>query len=204
MVGLAATALLPGPALPRVDPGSRPGGAHGLERLRAPLVAFFTRHGRSGALRILAFMLLYKLGDSMATALLTPFYIDTGFSLSQIGTIAKAASLWAVVLGSTLGGLLMLKVGVNRGLWLFGVLQLVSIFGLLALSLIGPDPAALFVAVSLEYLGVGMGTSAFLAFIARSTDPAHTATQLALLSSVVGVPPTPATAGAGPLAEQPG
>ncbi len=208
VVGLAATALLPEPALlpapavAPVAPGSRAGGAQGLERLRAPLVAFFTRHGRSGALRILAFMLLYKLGDSMATALLTPFYIDTGFSLSQIGTIAKAASLWAVVLGSTVGGLLMLKVGVNRGLWLFGGLQLVSIFGLLALALIGPDPAALFVAVSLEYLGVGMGTSAFVAFIARSTDRAHTATQLALLSSLVGVPRTLATAGAGALVEQ--
>lgn len=202
LVGLAATALLPEPALAPAPPGAAPSGAMGVERLRAPLVAFFARHGRSGALRILAFMLLYKLGDSMATALLTPFYIDTGFSLSQVGTIAKAASLWAVVLGSTAGGLLMLKVGVNRGLWIFGVLQLVSIFGLLALSLIGPDPTALFVAVSLEYLGVGMGTSAFVAFIARSTDRAHTATQLALLSSLVGVPRTLAAAGAGALIEQ--
>lgn len=202
LVGLGATALLPEPALPPAPPGAPVSTALGADRLRAPLVAFFARHGRSGALRILAFMLLYKLGDSMATALLTPFYLDTGFSLSQVGTIAKAASLWAVVLGGTAGGLLMLKVGVNRGLWLFGGLQLISIGGLLALSLIGPDPAALFVAVSLEYLGVGMGTSAFVAFIARSTDRAHTATQLALLSSLVGVPRTLAAAGAGALIEQ--
>lgn len=202
-VGLVATAVLPEPTAPAVAPGGAAPRLN-LQALIDPLRAFFVRHTPAGALQLLAFMLLYKLGDSMATSLLTPFYLDTGFSLTEIGTVAKAASLWSAVVGGTLGGLLMLRIGVNRGLWLFGALQLLSILGLMALALIGHSVPALFVAVSLEYLGVGMGTAAFVAFIARSTDKQHSATQLALLSSMVGLPRTLAGAGAGAIVEQVG
>lgn len=202
-IGLGATLLLPEPERP-ASPLAPPAAPLELRALIDPLRAFFERHTTRGALELLAFMLLYKLGDSMATSLLTPFYLDTGFSLTEIGTVAKAASLWAALVGGTAGGLLMLRIGVNRGLWLFGALQLLSIFGLLALALIGHSVPALFVAVSLEYLGVGMGTAAFVAFIARSTDKQHSATQLALLSSLAGLPRTLAGAGAGAIVEQVG
>ncbi len=68
-----------------------------------PFVEFFSRDGFMAGLAILAFMFLYKLGDNMATALATPFYLDMGFSRTEIGSIAKAAALWAVIAGGVIG-----------------------------------------------------------------------------------------------------
>src|SRR3989338_6526686 len=99
------------------------------EAVVEPFHEFITRQGWGSALLILAFLLFYKLGDSMCTALATPFYLDMGFSKSDIGLIAKNAGLWPSVIGGMLGGLGMGKIGINRALWLFGVVQLVSIFG---------------------------------------------------------------------------
>lgn len=169
-----------------------------------PFREFFTRNGPRSALMLLAFMLLYKLGDSMALALATPFYLDLGFTMTEVGTVAKSAALWSSVAGGFLGGALMLRIGIHRALWLFGVVQLVSILGFAALAEIGPDPRWLFAVVSFEYLGVGLGTAAFVAFIARSTDRRYTATQLALLTSLVGVPRTFANATTGFLVESVG
>jgi PAT family beta-lactamase induction signal transducer AmpG len=146
-------------------------------------------------------MLLYKLGDSMATTLATPFYLDLGFSLTEIGATVKLVSLWASVVGGLLGGALMLKIGINRALWIFGVVQLVAIFGFAALSEIGAELWALFAVVTFEYLGVGMGTAAFVAFIARSTSKRFTATQFALLTSITGVPRVLIGSGVGVLIE---
>ena len=169
-----------------------------------PLAEFFKRRGVRHALLMLAFMLLYKLGDSMATALATPFYLDMGFTKTEIGTIAKTASLWSSIAGGVLGGVMMVKIGINRALWVFGVVQLASIFGFAVLSEVGRDLSALFVVVSFEYLGVGLGTAAFVAFIARSTDKRYTATQFALLTSLTGVPRTFANASTGWLIDQMG
>jgi PAT family beta-lactamase induction signal transducer AmpG len=146
-------------------------------------------------------MFLYKLGDSMATALATPFYLDMGFSRTEIGAIAKIAALWAVVAGSVIGGIAMLKLSINRALWLFGFVQLVTILGFAWLSVAGYNPTGLFVVVSAEYLGVGLGTVALTAFIARETSRAFTATQFALFTSFIAVPRTFANASTGFLIE---
>ena len=162
-----------------------------------PFREFITRQGWRAAALILAFIFLYKLGDSMATALATPFYLDMGFSKSQIGLVAKNAGLWPAVFGGLLGGLWMIKLGINRALWLFGVVQVVSILGFAWLSLNGPYPqidaghlAMLAVVIGFEALGVGLGTAAFTAYIARTTHPAYTATQFALFTSLAAVPRT--------------
>jgi hypothetical protein len=99
-----------------------------------PFREFISRAGLRSALVMLAFMVLYKLGDSMATALATPFYLDMGFTKTEIGLIAKHAGLWPSVIGGLLGGLWMLKLGINRALWLFGVVQVVSILGFAVLT----------------------------------------------------------------------
>ena len=123
----------------------------------------------------------------MATTLATPFYLDLGFSMTEIGTVAKVASLWSAIFGGFIGGALMLKIGINRALWVFGLVQMLSILGFAALSQVGSDPMWLFWVVSFEYLGVGLGTAAFVAFIAQSTSKAYSATQLALLTGVMGL-----------------
>ena len=173
-----------------------------------PFREFINRQGWRSALLILAFLLFYKLGDSLCTALATPFYLDMGFSKTDIGLIAKNAGLWPAVIGGMLGGLWMVKIGINRALWLFGVVQVLAIFGFAWLASIGHhaeigalERTQLAVVIGLEALGVGLGTVAFVAFIARTTHPAYTATQFALFTSLMAMPRTFANAATGWLVE---
>jgi len=102
-------------------------------RIVEPFRAFFSR-GVGSALLIALFMILYKLGDNMAMALATPFYMDVGFSNTMIGTTAKAGALWASIIGGIVGGIVMIKIGINRALWIFGVVQVISIVGFALLA----------------------------------------------------------------------
>lgn len=167
------------------------------EAVVEPFVEFFQRDGIRQGLAILAFMFLYKLGDNLATALATPFYIDMGYSNTEIGSVAKVAGLWAGIAGGVLGGIIMLKVSINRALWLFGLVQLLTIFPYVWLSQAGHTLVGLFVVVSGEYLGVGLGAIALTAYMARETSRAFTATQFALFSSFIAVPRTFANASTG-------
>jgi len=195
--GIALTLVIAEPLLAKTPPRT----------LRAAVVEpfreFILRAGWRHALLVLLFIFLYKLGDSMATALATPFYIDMGFSMTEIGVIAKNAGLWASVAGGMLGGLWMVKIGINRGLWLFGVVQVVSILGFAWLAHVNaPDKLLLAGVIAFEALGVGLGTAAFVAFIARATDPRYTATQYALFSSLAALPRTVINAFAGWIVER--
>ena len=178
------------------------------EAVVEPFHEFISRKGWNSALLILAFLLFYKLGDSMCTALATPFYLDMGFSKTDIGLIAKNAGLWPAVIGGLLGGAWMLKIGINRALWLFGVVQVVAIFGFAWLAtmgyhaeITGLERTQLALVIGLEAFGVGVGTAAFVAFIARTTHPAYTATQFALFTSLAAIPRTFANAATGWLVE---
>ncbi len=162
-----------------------------------PFREFVSRNNWRMALMILSFMFLYKLGDSMATALSTPFYIDLGFSLSEIGVVAKTSALWASIVGGVLGGLWMIRIGINRALWLFGIVQVVTILGFAWLAVAGANLWLLAIVISLEYLGVGLGTAAFTAFIARETSMAFAATQFALFTALSALPRTFANATTG-------
>ncbi|WP_051710475.1 AmpG family muropeptide MFS transporter [Andreprevotia chitinilytica] len=214
--GIVLTLLVSEPQLARPPKTLR-------EAVIEPFHEFMTRHGWQAALAIIAFIFLYKLGDSMATALATPFYLELGFTKSEIGLIAKNAGLWPSVIGGMLGGIWMLKIGINRALWLFGLVQMASILGFAWLSSIGHDPAllgaihfdgfdfghaisykqaALAAVIGFEALGVGLGTAAFVAFIARTTDPRYTATQIALFTSLAAVPRTFFNASTGWLVER--
>ena len=98
----------------------------------------------------------------------------------------------------------MIKLGINRALWLFGVVQVISILGFALLSVVGADPWMLGAVVAFEYLGVGLGTAAFTAFIARTTNPVFAATQFALFTALTAVPRTLANAVTGIIVEQVG
>ena len=160
------------------------------EAVVEPFKEFFNRDGYRSAIMILLFMLLYKLGDNMATALETPFFSDMGFSALEIGTIAKISKTVSAAVGTMIGGIIMIKLGINRSLWIFGIFQMISILGYLALALVGNNAVMLAVATSLEYLGVGLGSVALIAYMSRSTNKHFTATQFALFSSLVSIPRT--------------
>jgi PAT family beta-lactamase induction signal transducer AmpG len=195
LVGIVTTAMVAETGANALAPASL------RQAVVEPFVEFFQRDGIRSALAILTFMLLYKLGDNMATALSTPFYLDLGFSRTEIGTVAKFAALWASIAGTLLGGLAMLRLSINRALWIFGVVQIVSILGFAALARVGHDIYLLFTVVSFEYLGVGLGTVALTAFIARQTSIRFTATQFALLTSLTAIPRTVANASTGFIVE---
>lgn len=182
--GLACTLLIEEPKVY----GSPPKNLR--EAVVLPFREFIDRGGWANALWILGFIFLYKLGDSMATALATKFYLDVGFSMTQIGVIAKTTGFWAALVGGLLGGIWMVKIGINRGLWIFGVVQAVAILGFAWLAEVGADPLVLALVIGFEAFGVGVGTAAFVAFIATTTDPRYTATQYALFTSLAAVPRT--------------
>lgn len=168
-----------------------------IQTVVEPFQEFFSRKGTKQAALVLLFIFLYKLGDSMATSLATPFYLDMGFSKTDIGLIAKNAGLWPAVIAGILGGIWMLKLGINKALWLFGVVQVVTILGFVWLAGFGrfdtitlTEQMMLAGVIGAEAVGVGLGTAAFVSYMARETNPAFTATQLALFTSLSAVPRT--------------
>jgi PAT family beta-lactamase induction signal transducer AmpG len=168
------------------------------EAVIEPFIDYFTR---PEALLILLFVLFYKVGDSMAAAMTTPFYLEMGFSKTEIGTVAKLFGFWATIIGGLLGGVLILRLGINRSLWGFGILQALST-ACFALLVWLPEVAWLAAVIAFENLASGMGTTAYVAFMASLTNKRFTATQYALLSSLMGVPRVLASAPTGLMAEQ--
>lgn len=155
------------------------------EAVLCPLIDYFSR---KEALWILAFILFYKIGDNMASAMTTPFYLDIGFSKTEIGAVVKLFGFWATIIGSLIGGVLMLRQGIYRSLWIFGFFQAISTAGFALLARIGHSIPALSTVIAFENLSSGMGTAAYVAFMASITNKKFTATQYALLSSLMGVP----------------
>jgi PAT family beta-lactamase induction signal transducer AmpG len=185
------------------EPDTELPAAAGLRQaMIAPLREYLGRRGWSGLILVLSFMFLYKIGDNMATALSMPFYLELGFSKTDIGLVAKHAALWPSIIGGLLGGLIMLRLGINRALWIFGVVQMASILGFALLANTGPELGLLAVVIGFEYLGVGMGTAAFTAFIAREASKTYAATQFALFTALAAVPRTLANASTGLIVEQ--
>ena len=159
-----------------------------------PLVDYFSRRG---ALWVLAFILFYKIGDTMASAMTTPFYLEIGFSKTEIGAVVKLFGFWATIAGSLIGGVLMLHLKINRSLWVFGFLQALSTACFAVLARIGHSIPVLSGVIAFENLSSGMGTAAYAAFMASITNKKFTATQYALLSSLMGVPRVLASAPTG-------
>lgn len=178
LIGLITTLLAPEPSAK-----GRP------QTLKAAVIEPFTDYfRRPQALLILLFIVLYKLGDTMAAHLSVPFYLELGFSKTEIGAVVKLFGFGASLIGALLGGVLMLRLGLYRALWVFGIFQALSTLGFAILANFGPSVTALGFVISFENLSAGMGTAALIAFLQHLTDTRFTATQYALLSSVIGIP----------------
>jgi len=193
--GIITTMLTPEPLITEGKPKTM------KEAVIEPLAEYFSREN---ALLILAFILLYKIGDTMASAITTPFYLDIGFSKTEIGAVVKIFGFWATLAGSLIGGVLMLRMGINRALWIFGFLQAISTAGFAFLAHIGYNVPVLSGVIAFENLTAGMGTAAYAAFMGSITNKRFTATQYALLSSLMGVPRVLASAPTGFMAKHMG
>jgi len=171
------------------------------EAVVEPLKEYFSR---DGAILILLFILFYKIGDTMASAMTTPFYLDIGFTKTEIGAVVKVFGFWATLIGSFVGGVMMLKLGINKSLWMFGILQALSTACFSWLAFVGHNVSLLSGVIAFENISSGMGTAAYVAFMASMTDRRFTATQYALLSSLMGIPRVIASAPTGFIAEYTG
>lgn len=171
------------------------------ESVVLPFVEYFSRNG---AVLILLFVLLYKIGDQMASTMTIPFYLDIGFTKTEIGAVVKLFGFWATIIGGLLGGIIILRIGIIKSLWGFGVLQALSTAGFSLLAFCGPSTSLLAGVIAFENLSGGMGTAAYVAYMASLTNKKFTATQYALLSSLMGIPRVFASAPTGFMVESMG
>lgn len=198
LVGVVTTFLTPEPEAQAHAPKTM------REAVVEPFVEYFNRSGVSWGVGVLGFILLYKIGDSMASTMTTPFFLARGYSMTEIGAVVKLFGFWATVGGGLLGGLILLRLGINRALWIFGFLQAVSTAGFALLANLEPSVAWLAAVIAFENLTSGMATAAYAAYMASQTNKNFTATQYALLSSLMGVPRVLASAPTGVMAEMMG
>ncbi len=193
--GVLTTVLTPEPRLSAGTPRTM------KEAMVDPMVEYFRRNH---ALWILVFILLYKMGDTLAAAITTPFYLDIGFSKTEIGAVVKVFGTGATLAGAFAGGLILLRLGISRSLWVFGVLQALSTACFAVLAHMGNSLPVLSGVIAFENLSSGMGTAAFVAFMASLTHKKFTATQFALLTSLIGIPRSLASSVTGILAKHMG
>jgi len=191
-IGMITTFLGPNPDGQIIPP----------KTLRDAVIEPFTDYfKRRGSLEILAFILLYKVGDVMAANMTTPFILKIGFSKTDLAVVAKTFGIIAIIGGGLLGGILLLRIGLLRVLWIFGILQAGATITFSALASAGHNYYVLVATVAFENFTRGMGASAFIAFMASLCNRRFTATQYALLSSLMGIPRVIVASPTGYLAE---
>ncbi len=157
---------------------------------------------RPGWLAILLFIVLYKFGDAIAGVMANPFFIDIGFSLSEIASVTKVFGIVATLAGTVAGGALVARKGIFAALMLCGVLQMASNLMFAVQALVGSDIIVLTMTIAVENFSGGMGTAAFVAYLSRLCSFAFTATQYALFSSLAAVGRTVLSSGGGWLADR--
>jgi MFS transporter, PAT family, beta-lactamase induction signal transducer AmpG len=134
------------------------------EAIVLPFSEFLKRDGWRGALFVLGFIFLYKLGDTMATTLSTSFFLDIGYSRTQIGIIAKTTAFGASLAGGIIGGIALMRIGIGRGLWIFGLLQMVSTLGFAWLAHVGPASPGLTAVYDIA-VGISHGLTSLLSTV---------------------------------------
>jgi PAT family beta-lactamase induction signal transducer AmpG len=197
-IGLLTSLWAPEPLIKEVPPESL------TEAVFLPFIEFFQRLGLQQGLMILVFITLYKLGDAVAANMSTPFLLKTGFTQTDIGAIQGGMGLIATIVGTLTGGALLSKLGINRSLWIFGGFQAISNLAYLALAYAGKSYSLMVVAINIENFCGGLGTAAFIAFFMSLCNQRFSATQFALLSSLMAVSRDILVAPAGKLAEATG
>jgi len=178
LVGIITSILAPEPAVDAPSPKTL------REAVVMPFVEFLRR---KGAFEMIAFIIIYKLDVVMTLAMTTPFMLDIGFSKTDIGAVTKGFGLIAAIGGTIVGGSFMIKLGIKKALWVFGVLQGIAGGSYMLLAHFGHNYPMMVGAIAAENFFSGMGNAAFTAFVMSLCDKRFTATQYALLSSLMAV-----------------
>jgi MFS transporter, PAT family, beta-lactamase induction signal transducer AmpG len=198
LVGVAAAVWAPEPVLDDAPPQTL------RESVVEPFLDFFRRSGPGWGVAILLFVIFYQLPDRFGQNMATPFLIDIGFSQTEIGAIQGGIGLGATIVGVLLGGALIARLGINRSIWIFFALQLLSNLAYYWISMIGPSSGALVVAIIIENLSGGLVTAVFVAYLMSLCSRRFSATQFALLTSLMSAARDIIVAPAGAVAESTG
>lgn len=182
-LGILVSLWAPDPKSPAIPPASL------AQAVISPFGEFFRRLGLGQGLAVLAFIVLYKLGDNLTAKMAIPFLGDQGlgFSDTDIGAIRQGLGLVATIVGTLVGGALLSQLGINRSLWVFGGLQALSNAGYWVLAIVGKSYLAMVIAINVENFCAGLGTAGFIGFLMSLCNPRFSATQFALLSSLMAV-----------------
>lgn len=155
------------------------------EAVILPFIDFFQK---KGALLILLFIILYKIGDAIASQMTMPFYLEMGYTKIEIANIVKVFGTGATIFGATFGGILLLRFPLMACLWFFGILQAISTFGFSLVALSEVNLYLLAAVIAFENIAGGLGTAAYAAYMASLTNKKFTGTQYALLTSLMSIP----------------
>lgn len=148
-----------------------------------PFQDFFQRNGVTIAVVILAFISLFKASDVLLTLMANPFYLETGFTKSQIAWVSGTFGFFVTFLGSYIAGLMIYRIGIMPGLWISGILMMASNLMFALQAYVGADYTLFHLTILIENLSGGMGTTAFVAYLASLCNRRYTAVQYALLTS---------------------
>ncbi len=154
------------------------------EPIFEPIRDLLTSPGIAG---VICFVLLFKLGDLALTPMVKPFWLDSGFSVEQIGWVQTTLGVGASIVGALAGGALTAKLGTFRALWMLGAVQALSNLGYYLAAAAGAPAGMMYTAAIIEQFTMGLGTAAFLAFLMSLCTRRHAATQFALLSALYRV-----------------
>ncbi len=155
---------------------------------------------RDGALLILLFVLVYKVGDAMGQGMLNPMIVELGFTDTEFITVNKLVGFWALIAGTAVGAPFIAWLGMGRALLLSGLMMMLSNVLFMLLAVVGHDPMMLGIAVGTENFTSGIGLTVFVTYLSGLSNLAYTATQFALLTSFAAVGRTWLAAPAGLLA----
>lgn len=200
-IGLLASFWAPEPRQQEIPPASL------ADAISLPFGEFFQRSGLLRGFLILLFIVLYKLGDALVNNMSTPFLLPNtglGFTQTQVGDIQGGMGLLATIVGALAGGVILSKIGINRSLWIFGGLQAMSNLAYFVLAQVGKNYSMLVLTINIENICAGLGTAAFVAFLMSLCNPRFSATQYALLSSLMAISRDILVAPAGTLAKATG
>jgi PAT family beta-lactamase induction signal transducer AmpG len=195
LVGIVTAFFAPEPVLSDTPPQSI------AEAVVLPFKEFFQRRGVLSGAVVLLFIVLYKYADGIAGNMATPFLLQIGFTQTEIGVVLGGAGIFATIVGVVAAGGVIARLGINRSLWIFAVLQAASNLAYYVLALIGNDRTAMVVTILIENFCVGLVTAGFLAFMMSVTNKRFSATQFALLSSLAAASRDVLVAPAGKLAD---
>ena len=202
MVGMVAAIMAPDPDKRRSE-ATDPKVCYGFRSMVVdPFVEFFRRNSVKPAIIILAFILLYKLGDAYAGVMAYPFYYQMGFTKSEVAMVSKIFGVIATVVGVFLGGVIVRRYGIQKSLLGCGLLQMFSNLMYAAQTTMGHNVQFLYLTIGVENLSGGMGSSAFVAYLSVLCNRAYTGTQFAMFTSFMAFGRTLLSTSSGWVVEQ--